>query len=555
MNLEAKESSASCLLRRASGHLSGFSIFHPRFAMPVFALLLFFGAMFWAKSRDPFKRIWFSIRTPDYGIVKGVAVLPKPFGAHPVIVYLHGLRETVMSDGNTLRQFAELGTAAVSFEYDQTNQGAFDEEFVGVQKYLQQQPWATANTVGWIGLSLGAQKTLRFVLTHRDLQPQVLVRASGGWVEDLDDEAKVQDLNLKGPVLLVHGEKDQIFPASDARRLKGLLQTNGTLVDLKILSASGHTFEPDRALVMRLIGEYCKAKLTPDYPLPEHPRLHELPFWVCLMPAFAYAGFWFWARSGLCDAKLGVRGAELGNEEKRLDYQIGGRRTGWERTLRWFTAGLATLAIGDVAVHLIPPQLQVSGANLNIARKWLVPSIWKGDFENLATKPIWKGQQLKTLLEHVELAHYTANELVNWKVDDQIYKDYVLSPVIAGQAKVQDSNSKVGGEQKEELGWRRPLWESFYPRVRHEQAPAAAAEIVARYLRERVTVVSGYAPATGIETIWRTAITDESGFEMIYVAALRSVGIGARLGANGKAECWTGEKWSAAPRPISSSFL
>jgi hypothetical protein len=62
-------------------------------------------------------------------------------------------------------------------------------------------------------------------------------------------------------------------------------------------------------------------------------------------------------------------------------------------------------------------------------------------------------------------------------------------------------------------------------------------------------------PQPGIESIWKHQITDANGFETIYVAALRSVGVGVRLKAAGQAELWTGDKWQNAPRPLASSFL
>ena len=36
---------------------------------------------------------------------------------------------------------------------------------------------------------------------------------------------------------------------------------------------------------------------------------------------------------------------------------------------------------------------------------------------------------MKTLLEHVELANYNRG-LVNWKVDEQVYREFVLSAQI-----------------------------------------------------------------------------------------------------------------------------
>jgi hypothetical protein len=110
--------------------------------IPVFGALLFFGALAWAKSDDPFSRKWFSVRTP-HGKAECVAVLPKIGGeirtVLPLVVYLHDSGGTLMTDGKELRQLAELGMVAVSLEYNQTNNTAFEEEYSALLDFLQKQ--------------------------------------------------------------------------------------------------------------------------------------------------------------------------------------------------------------------------------------------------------------------------------------------------------------------------------------------------------------------------------------------------------------------------------
>jgi hypothetical protein len=162
----------------------------------------------------------------------------------------------------------------------------------------------------------------------------------------------------------------------------------------------------------------------------------------------------------------------------------------------------------------------------------------------MASRPLWKGQKLETLLTHVELANYTVYELVKWKPDEQIYRDFVLSPAI-------DPDSDI------ELAWRRPLWEFYYPRIRGEQTAKGAAGVVACALRERVTIWPGGETKSpnpknwprGIQTIWDRQITDQEGFQLIYVATLRSVGVPARLNSFHQTEYWDEGQWRAAPRP------
>ena len=76
-----------------------------------------------------------------------------------------------------------------------------------------------------------------------------------------------------------------------------------------------------------------------------------------------------------------------------------------------------------------------------------------------------------------------------------------------------------------------------------------AVAIVVRHLRERVTISELPDLPREVPAIWLRQITDKSGFEIIYVAALRSVGIPARLGPDGRAEFWNADKWTTAPPP------
>jgi O-antigen ligase len=200
--------------------------------------------------------------------------------------------------------------------------------------------------------------------------------------------------------------------------------------------------------------------------------------------------------------------------------------------LRWSTGILGSIALVQTVFYLGTPSLPVTNKTISIARKYLVPPKEIGDFDFLSENPIW--------LQHVDLANYNRT-LINWQLDDKIYQDYVLSPVI-----LSTDNSPFTTA----LNWRRPLWEEFYPRIRHESLPEDAARIVVRHLRERVTIATTANPSHDIPTIWLRQRTDATGFQIIYVAALRSVGVPARLNASGQAEFWDGRQWQTAPLPV-----
>jgi len=517
-------------------------------------ILLFLGALFWAKEQDPFSRKWFTLKTTNHCSVKCVAVLPKPRRQYPVIIYAHGSGGTLMNDGDELRQMAELGLAAVSLEYNQTNQAAFGSQFEALLHYLGSQKWANTNAIAWIGFSLGAVRTFDFALQHPEQQPQLLVQMSGAGV---DQSALPPSLHYGAvsnsrplttfhcPILLVHGEQDEIFPVTDTKRLASLLQSNRLPVELKTIPGISHGMEPERGVVFRAVGEYCLTHLTgkaawQNYHSIAQWRAQAPSLWLWWLPAAAWAGGWLtWSRYHRTaqPAKIKLKRHEI--------------------ALRWIAAILATLALTETAIHLITPRVQVNDTTLAIARKFLVQPKERTDFEYLTAQPVWHGQRSKTLLEHVELSGYN-RELINWQLDDNIYRDYVLSPAIelltpinreqalnpsAGQSRA------MAGQLSTSLNWRRPLWEEFYPRIRHESSPEDAARIVVRHLRERVTIANLPNPPRDVPAIWLRQITDEAGFEIIYVAALRSVGVPARLNSQHQAEFWDGTKWGNAPRP------
>jgi acetyl esterase/lipase len=499
-----------------------------RFSFGLSLALAFFGSLVWAHSRDPFRRMEFAVKTAAGTTVHGITVYPRGelgrrgIAALPIVIYAHGSGGAWLTDGNDLRQFAELGMAAVGFDYDQTGTGAFSAEFSAVLDYVRRQSWADTNAIAWVGFSLGAQNTLRYLLGHPAQQPQVYARLSGGWATQIkNEEFKIK--RFSSSVLLVHGENDEIFPVADAERLAGLLRTNGTDVTLHVIPGHGHGFESDQPVVFRLIAEYCKAKLTPSHPLPVFPTLHPYTFLLCVSPAFVWLVVGFILR----------RKSSPAPESKTplTKFEIG---------LRVAALVLGTLALADTALHLVPPHLAVSPETLQVARKYLLAPKWHEDFETLAALPIWRGQRLQTLVTHVELSHYTVNELINWKVEDMLYRRYLLSPVI------------VGGEH--ELNWRRELWENFYPRIRHENTTSDAADIVVRFLRQRVTIAPGYSKQPGIESMWNGHIVNQEDFEVLYTAALRSVGVPARLNTSHQAEFWTGQAWQLAPRPLATTW-
>jgi O-antigen ligase len=207
----------------------------------------------------------------------------------------------------------------------------------------------------------------------------------------------------------------------------------------------------------------------------------------------------------------------------------------WLCRVAWI---LGIAAVSESAVLLSTPFLGVNNTTLTISRRYLVPASALADLNFLATNVDWSFRKLRPLLQHSSLANYN-RQLINWKLDDQIYRDFVLNPLI--------DPARDG-----QFAWRRKLWEYFYLPMRKKNDPASAALIVLKFLHLRIVLVPN-GPVT-IDEMWQQKQADARGIPALEVAAFRSVGIPARLNASEKAELFSDGKWQILredPKPPS----
>jgi hypothetical protein len=233
---------------------------------------------------------------------------------------------------------------------------------------------------------------------------------------------------------------------------------------------------------------------------------------------------------GLAPAKVI---AENGAQETAAPY----RRTKLEIWLRRGAWMLGIAAASESAILLGIPFFGVNNTTVAISRHYLVPPSAVADLNLLTTNVDWTSRKLRPLLQHSSLANYD-RQLINWKLDQQIYRDFVLNPLIDPQRDGQ-------------LAWRRKLWEYFYLPMRKENDSINAARIVLRFLHQRIAIVP-QGPVT-IDEMWREKRADERGIHALEVATFRSVGVPARLSESGRAELFSNGKWQTLPESISST--
>lgn len=191
-------------------------------------------------------------------------------------------------------------------------------------------------------------------------------------------------------------------------------------------------------------------------------------------------------------------------------------------------------------IYLVLPNLSVNDSTLSLVDSLLVRSNQEEDFQYLVSDPIYRGKKIRTLLDDITLSELQKTQFYAG-LDDSTFQQYVLSP-------------QIDDSPLNETGWRRAIWKQIYPQINHENDPVVAAQTVVRLLRERIGIDPSYYFRVGVGTIWTQQMTDQAGFNRVYVAALRSVGIAARVDGLNEAELWTGVKWQPAPKPPVTTF-
>lgn len=204
------------------------------------------------------------------------------------------------------------------------------------------------------------------------------------------------------------------------------------------------------------------------------------------------------------------------------------------RKRSWLVAGgMALVAALVTGFQLDLRRRPATEESLARAEKWAVRTELQADFGWLRARALEPTARVTDWLDAVELAELQRRQFYP-ALPEGLFRECVLDPQVGG----------VGGVRV-----RRMLWTYFAPRVRKEtEVPAAAASIV-RELRTRVTPMKDLPPAN-LAAAWAGGTAGPADWERLYVAALRSCGVAARLNNQGRAEYWSGEQWSGAPRPL-----
>jgi carboxymethylenebutenolidase len=181
------------------------------------------------------------------------AFRPKSPGRHPIVLALHGSGGFATVDASQFAQMlADRGFAVFVPHYFEVTgtTWAYPQEIREKHRhwvtaisdtidYATQQDFADPSSIGIVGFSLGAY--LGLALAAIQSRIRAVVDYFGGMPEEI-----IAEMRHCPAVLVLHGDRDQTVPVTEAFKLESLLKARRVPHEVKIYKGAGHGFRgPD----------------------------------------------------------------------------------------------------------------------------------------------------------------------------------------------------------------------------------------------------------------------------------------------------------------------
>jgi carboxymethylenebutenolidase len=185
---------------------------------------------------------------------------PATTGSHPAVMFVHGgggpdgdWRKSGLLEALTAGGYAVFvphyfdGAGGQWSRSDNPEQiEAYIRTLNDATQYISKQPDVKNNRLALIGMSLGGYLVLGFaeeVRSHPPPHPpeiKAVVEMFGG----MPDFA-VPRMTTMPPVLILHGEDDDMVPVTKAYEVEKVLRKKGVSYEIKVYSHQGHGFSGD----------------------------------------------------------------------------------------------------------------------------------------------------------------------------------------------------------------------------------------------------------------------------------------------------------------------
>ena len=186
---------------------------------------------------------------------------PATKGSHPAVMVVHGGGgpDEDWRKSGLLEALTAAGYSAFVPHYFDGKGGRWDgsdqpDQFVAyirtlndASRYIGRQPDVKNNRIGLVGFSLGGYLVLGFAEEVRSHPPplhspeiKAVVEMYGGM-----PGFAVSRMATMPPLLILHGEDDDVVPVTRAYDVEELLRKKGVSYEIKVYSHQGHGFSGD----------------------------------------------------------------------------------------------------------------------------------------------------------------------------------------------------------------------------------------------------------------------------------------------------------------------
>ena len=191
----------------------------------------------------------------------GDLIVPEGPGPFPAVVVLHGSEGGTRWTPGIARRFAQAGYVALALCYfgcpgtPQTLQNVNLEVVIDAADYLKNREDVQPDAVALVGFSRGAELALIVGALDPDVHAVVSFSGSpwviGGYPEGgtawLYQDKPLPFLvisveQINGPVLLIHGERDTLWPVGFSYRIADRLEAHDHAYELAVYPDFGHNF-------------------------------------------------------------------------------------------------------------------------------------------------------------------------------------------------------------------------------------------------------------------------------------------------------------------------
>lgn len=189
----------------------------------------------------------------DGRTIKALLVRPEGSGRHPAVLILHGAGGIRESHKVYARRLADAGFVALLPDLASIKLGANEpagllrNEIAAVLSLLKRRRDVDGSRLGLLGFAQGGERALFAAISFPAAFRAVVEYYSpiGHPPTNLELAAEQVAAKIRSPLLILHGEDDQLVPIEHSRRLEEALRSAGKPFEIFLFPGAAHGFDQE----------------------------------------------------------------------------------------------------------------------------------------------------------------------------------------------------------------------------------------------------------------------------------------------------------------------